>query len=131
MVEPMAIAESATRLSDRQLHRLRELMTLVEASTEDLHHWLEYDRQFHLESYAAAPLPRLLEMVERFWNQTQQYRRAYLATVKPTLDVVNYEHRLILEALERRDAADAAALQQVHIRRTRTTLAAHPELFHA
>jgi DNA-binding GntR family transcriptional regulator len=131
LVEPMAIAESAPRLTDRQLHGLRELMAAVDASTEDLHHWLEYDRQFHLASYAAAPLPRLLEMVERFWNQTQQYRRAYLATVKPNLDVVDAEHRLILEALERRDADDAAALQQVHIRRTRTTLAAHPELFHA
>lgn len=131
LVEPMAIAESAVRLTDRQLGGLRELLRLVEESTDDLHHWLEYDRRFHLESYAAAPLPRLLEMIERFWNQTQQYRRAYLETVQPRLDIVNFEHRLIMEALERHDADDAAALQQVHIRRTRTTLAGHPELFHA
>jgi DNA-binding GntR family transcriptional regulator len=69
-------------------------------------------------------------MIEGFWNQTQQYRRAYLNTVRRTnLEIVTYEHRLILEALARRDGDDAAHLQKLHIRRTRTTLAPHSELF--
>jgi DNA-binding GntR family transcriptional regulator len=129
-VEPMAIAESATRLSDDQLATLRELVVTVERTSDDPLHWLEADRRFHLQSYAAAPLPRVLSMIEGFWNQTQQYRRAYLHTVRPHIDIVNYEHHLILEALERHDADDAANLQRLHIRRTRTTLAPHAELFH-
>jgi DNA-binding GntR family transcriptional regulator len=129
-VEPMAIAESASRLSDDQLGRLRELVTTVEQTSDDPLHWLEADRQFHLESYAAAPLPRVLSMIEGFWNQTQQYRRAYLHTVRKNIDIVHYEHRLILEALERRNPEDAANLQRLHIRRTRITLAPHSELFH-
>lgn len=129
-VEPMAIRESAARLSDAQIGHLRELVEIVELTSDDPLRWLEADRRFHLESYAAAPLPRVLSMIEGFWNQSQQYRRAYLYTVRAGIDIVHYEHRLILEALQRRDPEDAANLQRVHIRRTRTTLAPHAELFH-
>lgn len=129
VVEPMAIAESATRLSDAQLVRLAELVDVVEQSADDPLRWLEADRRLHLESYAAAPLPRVLSMIEGFWNQTQQYRRAYLYTVQPQIEIVTAEHRLILEALERRDPHDAASLQLLHIRRTRMTLTPHAELF--
>jgi DNA-binding GntR family transcriptional regulator len=130
VVEPMAIRESASRLSDSQLAHLRELIEITEATADDPLRWLEADRRFHLESYAAAPLPRVLSMIEGFWNQTQQYRRAYLQAVRPNMGIVIAEHRLILEALERRDPDDAASLQRVHIRRTRTTLEPHTELFH-
>jgi DNA-binding GntR family transcriptional regulator len=130
-VEPIAMAESVTRLSDAQIERLRELVQVVEDSADDPHRWLEYDRRFHLESYAAAPLPRFLSMIEGFWNQSQQYRRAYLYTVRTNLEVVNYEHRLIMQAVERRDPDDASALQRLHIRRTRATLTPHGELFNA
>jgi DNA-binding GntR family transcriptional regulator len=131
-VEPMVIAESASRLTDEQLAHLRELVLTVEAASEDPLHWLEADRRFHLESYAAAPMPRVLSLVEGFWNQSQQYRRAYLYTVRTetNMEIVDCEHRLILEALERRNPDDAANLQRVHIRRTRTTLSPHSELFH-
>jgi DNA-binding GntR family transcriptional regulator len=128
-VEPMALAESASRLSDEQLAHLAELVEIVEDAADDPLRWLEADRRFHLESYAAAPLPRVLSMIEGFWNQTQQYRRAYLHMVQTNLEVVNAEHRLLLEALERRDPRDAAELQCLHIRRTRTTLTPHSELF--
>jgi len=130
VVEPLAIGESASRLTDAQIAHLRELMSIVEQTPDDPLRWLQADRQFHLESYAAAPLPKVLSMIEGFWNQSQQYRRAYLYTVQSHMEIVNAEHRLILEALERRDPQDAANLQRLHIRRTRTTLAPHSELFH-
>jgi DNA-binding GntR family transcriptional regulator len=130
-VEPMAIAESAPRLTDDQIADLRELLAVVESSAEtDVYRWLEYDRRFHLGSYAAAPLPQVLSMIERFWNQTQQYRRAFLSAMRPVnLGVVGAEHLLIMDALSRRNGKDAAALQRLHIRRTRATLANRPELF--
>jgi DNA-binding GntR family transcriptional regulator len=128
-VEPMVIAESAPRMTDERLARLREHARLIEGAVEDPSTWLDHDRRFHLESYAAAPMPRALQLIERFWNQTQQYRRAYFYAVRERLDVVTTEHDLILDALERRDGVEAERLQRSHIRRTRTTLAPHPELF--
>lgn len=129
-VEPMVMAESASRLTDAQIEHLRELATTVEATSDDPLRWLEADRRLHLESYAAAPMPRVLSMIEGFWNQSQQYRRAYLYAVRSNMEIVHYEHRLILEALERRSPDDAADLQRLHIRRTRSTLSPHAELFH-
>ena len=43
--------------------------------------------------------------------------------------IVNAEHRLILDAIERRDPTDAGRYLSGHIRRTRTELDRHPEIF--
>jgi DNA-binding GntR family transcriptional regulator len=129
-LEPLVIAESAPRLTDAQLEHLTELIAQIESSGDDLHAWLEHDRRFHLESYAAAPRPRMLHMIDEFWNSSQHYRRAHVVTIPPEeLRLVNDEHRMILEALHRRDAIDAETRLRMHLRRTRITLARHPDLF--
>jgi DNA-binding GntR family transcriptional regulator len=129
-LEPMAIAESATRLSDAQLAELHRLAALIEASQANPQLWIRHDRTFHLATYAAAPFPRLLRMIDDFWNSTQHYRRAHLSTFTPqTFEIIHLEHRLILEALDRRDPVDAEQRDRSHIRRTRLDLTAHAELF--
>jgi DNA-binding GntR family transcriptional regulator len=129
-LEPLAITQSAPHLSSKHLAELRRYAEEMEevADPEDLTRWIELDRRFHLATFAGAPLPRLLRLIESFWNSTQQYRRAY--TLLPRrLEIAHAEHRLLLEALERRDPEDAARLLQTHIRRTRLTLDEHLELF--
>ena len=82
-------------------------------------------------------MPRLLKMIENFWNSTQQYRRVYYgmvasarqAAASPDLPMTHVDHRLLYDALERRDAVDADAILRTHIRRTRLTLANHREIF--
>jgi DNA-binding GntR family transcriptional regulator len=129
-LEPMAIAESATRLTDEQLQELRELMVLIEHSQSDPNLWVRHDRTFHLATYAAAPFPRLLRMINDFWSSTQHYRRAHLKTfTAQTFAIIHLEHRMILDALERHDPVDAEQRQRSHIRRTRLDLTAHAELF--
>lgn len=134
-LEPLAIAQSAPRLSADDLAQLRDLMLQIEGS-DDPAVWLVLDRRFHLASYAAAPMPRLLKMIEGFWNTTQQYRRAYYGTVaaardgsSPELPMTHLEHRLLFDALERRDPHDAQCILRAHIRRPRLALSSHQELF--
>jgi len=129
-LEPAAIAQSAPHLRAAQLRKLAEHVEQMEASAdiEDPSRWVDLDRQFHLATYAGARLPRLLEMIEGLWNATQQYRRAY-TRLPERFALAHSEHRLILEALERRDAENARLLQLLHIRRTRLTLDEHAELF--
>jgi DNA-binding GntR family transcriptional regulator len=43
--------------------------------------------------------------------------------------VVNSEHRLLLDALVRRDSTDAEQFLEGHIRRTRVELSHHPSVF--
>lgn len=129
-IEPVAIAHSAPRITDENLARLKEMVEAFEHIGSEPERWLEADRQFHLATYAAASMPRLLRMIEGFWNTTQHYRRAYLATLSgDDHELVFLEHRLILDALERRDAVDAEARQRSHIRRTRLRLTEHRDLF--
>jgi DNA-binding GntR family transcriptional regulator len=45
--------------------------------------------------------------------------------------VVNSEHRLLLDAIRRKDAVDGERYLSGHIRRTRIELAQHPEVFAA
>ncbi|MDQ2654587.1 MAG: GntR family transcriptional regulator [Chloroflexota bacterium] len=134
-LEPLALAESTPHLSDEALAHLRTLKLQIETS-RDPGVWLILDRQFHLASYAAASMPRLLKMIEGFWNTTQQYRRVYYRMVAaewspddPVLPMTHVDHCMLLDALERRDVTDASSMMRAHIRRTRLTLAASQHLF--
>lgn len=127
-LEPIAIGESAKLLTEPQLQELRDLAELIERSKDDPQAWIRHDRTFHLATYAAAPMPRLLQMIHGFWNGTQQYRRAHVSTFKDrTYETVHAEHRMILEALERKDPLDSEERQRSHIRRTRLDLTSHAE----
>jgi DNA-binding GntR family transcriptional regulator len=137
-LEPLAVAQSAPHLSDSQVDQLRDLMLQIERS-DDPAVWLLLDRRFHLASYAAAAMPRLLKMIENFWNSTQQYRRIYYgmiararqeqASAAREAPLTHVDHRLLFDALERRDPVDAECILRSHIRRTRIALANHQELF--
>ena len=71
-----------------------------------------------------------MSMVTRLWNSTQHYRRAFVALSGPgRMWVVNAEHRLILDAIDRRDPVDAERHLSGHIRRTRIELGRHPDVF--
>lgn len=130
LVEPTVLEESARRLTGDQLASLRKLVGDMEQAAGEPARWLDLDRRFHLQSFAAAPMPRMLSMVERFWNQTQHYRRAYLASDHgANRQVANFEHRLIFDAISLRDPSGAAMRLCSHIRRTRITLTKAPDLF--
>ena len=91
--------------------------------------WLAHDRAFHLATFAGARSPRLLAIIESLWNVAEPYRRAYLGLHPEFVELTLVEHRLLLDALERRDGEDAARVLEMHIRRTRLSLAKHPEVF--
>lgn len=134
-IEPLALSESILRLDDATIARIEALCDEIERGTEtpetsDIEHFLRLDREFHLLTYQASGMPSLNTMVERFWNTTQHYRRAYtklLGTEKRW--IINYEHRLLVEAIKRRDAEEAERVLYGHIRRTRKELEQHDDLF--
>jgi len=128
-LEPLALAESLPNLSDDDLKRLHELESRIEANS-DIAVFLALDREFHLLTYAGCQIDQLTSMVTRLWNSTQHYRRAYVTISGPgRMWVVQAEHRLLLDAIERRDPTDAERFLSGHIRRTRIELNKHPEVF--
>jgi len=128
-LEPLALAESLPSLADIDHERLEDVQRRIEEN-DDLDRFLELDREFHLLTYSGCTIDPLNSMVTRLWNSTQHYRRAYVALGgQSRMWVVNCEHRLILDAVMRRDAADAERFLEGHIRRTRIELGRHPEVF--
>jgi DNA-binding GntR family transcriptional regulator len=128
-LEPLALAESTPLLPDDAIRRMEGLADAMEAGS-DLEEFVRLDREFHLLSYQSSGMPKLVHMIERFWNSTQQYRRAFAGIVGvDRLDLVHYEHRLMLAALRRRDHEEAERILYGHIRRTRLELQRHPEIF--
>lgn len=128
-LEPLAISESVQHLSSEQIAQLEALVEAMELSRET-EEFLRLDREFHVSSYEGAGMPELQTMIQRYWNKTQQYRRAFTRLVGPQGKwIIHYEHRLIMEGIKRRDADECSRLLLGHIRRTRLSLAEHPELF--
>ncbi len=128
-LEPLALVESLDQLTAADLHHLEEVQRRIEAN-DDVDRFLELDREFHLLTYTGCTLDPLMSMVTRMWNSTQHYRRAFVQLSGPGRRwVVNAEHRLILDAVERRDPVDSERYLAGHIRRTRIELGKHPEVF--
>jgi DNA-binding GntR family transcriptional regulator len=128
-LEPLAIAESLPQLDDAEVHRLGRIQDEIEAGV-DLGRFLELDRAFHLGTYGGCVIEQLTATIVRLWNSTQHYRRAFVQLSGPgRMWVVNAEHRLLLDAVERRDAEDAGRFLAGHIRRTRIELSHHPAVF--
>lgn len=128
-LEPLALVESLPRLDAADHERLEEVQRQIEANG-DVEKFLDLDREFHMLTYSGCAIEPLNQNVVRLWNSTQHYRRAYVAMGgQNRMWVVNAEHRLILDAVVRRDALDAERYLEGHIRRTRNELAHHPEVF--
>jgi DNA-binding GntR family transcriptional regulator len=128
-LEPIALVESLPRLDAADHEHLEEVQRRIEEN-DDLEKFLDLDREFHMLSYSGCTIEPLNQNVTRLWNSTQHYRRAYVALGgQNRMWVVNAEHRLILDAVVRRDASDAERYLEGHIRRTRNELSHHPEVF--
>lgn len=128
-LEPLLLSQSIPNLKPAQIQRLTELVAEIEKAT-DLEQFLRLDREFHLLSYAGAAPGMLREFVERIWNTTQHYRRAFAKLSGfITSEVTHMEHKLILDGIVRRDSPQAEKALEGHIRRTRVTLAEHKEIF--
>ncbi len=122
LLEPLALSESVPRLTDGDVQALQQLAVAVEGTTE-VEAFLRLDRDLHLLSYSRAEMPRLVDMIGRFWNTTQHYRRAYFKLIEHAGHwIIHAEHRLMMEAIRRRDAEEASRILQGHIRRTRLSL---------
>ena len=120
--------ESLANLTADDLNEIAALQSRIEADV-DVDTFLELDREFHLRTYAGCRVGQINSMVTRLWNSTQYYRRLFMTASDPSrMLIVNAEHRLLIDAISRRDAVDAERYLAGHIRRTRIELEKLPDL---
>lgn len=128
-IEPLLLRLNLPFLDPGRIAQLGRLADQMEA-TSDAESFLAADREFHLSCYRFADTVVLRETVERLWNRTQHYRRAFTHVFRSEGDrSVHHDHRLLVHALERGDAEEAERVLAFHIRRTRLELERHPEIF--
>ena len=128
-LEPLLLEQGMLRLDEGEIDELEQLSSRME-SAEDVETFLRLDREFHLLTYSEAPAGMVRDLVERLWNTTQHYRRAFaqLNGIDKS-SITHMEHRLIIDSIKRRDIEEAQRVLSSHIRRTRLSLINHPELF--
>ncbi len=129
-LEPVLTEHAARLLEPLQLIDLRAINEESEiyADHDDHDGYLEADRRFHRAIFEAAQLPRVYATITGMFYTAERYRRAY-SLLPHKLEISVIEHRMILDAIERGAAEDAGGLHRIHVRRTRLTLSAHPEMF--
>lgn len=122
-VEPLVVAEATAQWESRDTEKLRRLIEKSEqyATRGDLRSYLRVDRALHMHIYSVSRLPRAIEVIEQLWQTTHRYREVY-ALLPHSVEMSISEHRLLLEAIARGSASDAADILRVHVRRTRATL---------
>jgi DNA-binding GntR family transcriptional regulator len=124
-VEPLAVAESMPNLRTIDIQRLESIQAEIDLGT-DVERFLNLDRELHLLTYSGCRIEPLNAMVERFWNTTQHYRRAYTTAIgRDRRWMINAEHRLLIEAIKQVDIDGAKTIVWSHIRRTRLELTSH------
>lgn len=88
--------------------------------------WEVLHRKFHYALVAAAGSEWLLQIWRDLADHSERYRKLRLLNYrKLAADVrdVNAEHRQIMDAVLRRDAAEAVALMNTHLRKTEEAVA--------
>lgn len=119
-LEPFLLAASIPNLTDEDLAELAEVKLLLDAAT-DVDDFLRLNRRFHWIAFRGHTSPLLAQEVERFWDMTHSYRRAYAKLAmqeKERMEIMRAERDLLFGAIRRREQDLAPRLLAIHIRRT-------------
>lgn len=128
-IEPLLLSYSVPSLSPEALEQLGTIANRMEAET-NFDAYLDLDRVFHMLTYSGATTIVLGDTVERLWNMTHHYRRAFIALPgNDSIRVLNDEHRMMVNAITAGDLEAAERVCQGHIRRTRLELERHSDVF--
>jgi DNA-binding GntR family transcriptional regulator len=110
-VEPLASAMAVPNISAADVMAMRNLLAAMEDIT-DHPRWLEHNDGFHSALYRRCGRPRMITLLDLARAQTRRYTDIRLDHDPPDLDS---EHRLIMKAVERRDASMARSLVEAHL----------------
>ncbi|MDR7482001.1 MAG: GntR family transcriptional regulator [Armatimonadota bacterium] len=115
---------AARRAAQRPEAAAVRLGGLVEAMAREqrAEAWLDLDRRFHQEIAELAGNPLLPKLLDAVRMPIDRFIQSVAGT-QPRMRSANLEHRALLAALARGDAAEASVLVREHIVRTRRFLA--------
>ncbi len=116
VLEEMATRLAVPLMTEDNLAELTSLVDQMESNIDDVVSVVELNHQFHLALYAASGRSHLCELNRILRYRTQHYLHVFIVEVEVGhLPRTQGEHRAILEACQRGDAEQAAALVREHV----------------
>jgi DNA-binding GntR family transcriptional regulator len=119
-LEPFLLVDSIPNLTETDLIEMGQIKEQLDAAT-DVDEFLALNRRFHWTAFRGNTSPLLAQEVERFWDMTQNYRRAYAKLVLQDAErmaIMRAERDLLYGSICRRELDLAPRLLAIHIRRT-------------
>jgi DNA-binding GntR family transcriptional regulator len=119
-LEPFLLVDSMPNLTDDDIADMATIKAKLDAAT-DVDEFLALNRDFHWTAFRGHTSPLLAQEVERFWDMTHNYRRAYAKLVlqdAERMEIMRAERDLLFGAIRRRELDLAPRLLAIHIRRT-------------
>jgi len=127
LLEPMATALAATRISDEQLAEVKKHLDAMREAREDVELLNAHDAAFHRAVVSATGNESLLTLLEGISGRTLRARIWRGLVDSQAAGRTLAEHEAIFAALSRRDAALSQATALVHVSNTEEWLRAHLE----
>jgi DNA-binding GntR family transcriptional regulator len=121
-LEGVAARHASQALTADDLDRLRKVLATMR-NEKQIDTWVALNAEFHNAINQASMRPRLLELIQRFREQSQPYIRLYVQRLHKSAQA-RREHRAILDALADRDADRAEAAVRAHLVGTGRAVAA-------
>ncbi len=125
VLEGLATRLATENLSAAQLDELASLLAKCEAAVAigDRSALTKSNREFHFTIYNASGNQLLCDTLTNLWDISGRYRPVYYADPEVPEQTLR-EHRTILSALQKRDAAEAEALVRSDMEETARVLLA-------
>jgi DNA-binding GntR family transcriptional regulator len=107
------IARDGTTAS--RIEALREAVAQMDEALEadDLDAWARADDRFHRSILESCQNNRLKAIIEQFWDQSHRARMLTLR-LRPKPSGSNSDHRILVDAIERRDPQTAQRIHHEH-----------------
>ncbi len=112
-LECQALKLALPRLTDEDLQRAEAVLDAIDAE-DDPSVWSQLNTEFHAVLYAPSGRQRLLNLIRTLRTNVDRYLRLYISVMQRK-QYSQREHRRILEAVRRRDAAEAVAALEEHL----------------
>lgn len=126
MIEPTAAALAAARRNERQLAAMEAEVVALEKRPDDRENLVRHDYLFHEEIVQAAG-NHVLQDVARFLGPLLQRSRKLTGRSTPNPRIAIQQHRVIFEAIRRRDPDIAEQAMRTHLQTVGLDLIAQTE----
>lgn len=125
LLEDEAVRRGLPLLVDEDISRMQEAIDDIDgfSQSKDIMSVNAANRRFHFTLFDAADMPRLTNFIRILWEMTEPYRSLYIADATHR-QLVNDEHKAILDAVRERSVNDVIKLLREHRDNTMDTVKA-------